>query len=66
MIGKNQKELANEKVPNSLIPYKVFEGNKPTTSIFIEKLTPYNLGALIAAYEHKIFSQGILWNIFRF
>ncbi|MBU79736.1 MAG: glucose-6-phosphate isomerase [Flavobacteriales bacterium] len=66
MIGKNQKELANEKVPNSLIPYKVFEGNKPTTSIFIEKLTPYNLGALIAAYEHKIFSQGILWNIFSF
>lgn len=51
---------------NQLAPFKVFDGNKPTTSILIKKLTPKNLGALIAYYEHKIFVQGIIWNIFSF
>jgi glucose-6-phosphate isomerase len=50
----------------SLLPYKVFEGNKPSTSILIDKLTPKTLGGLIAFYEHKIFIQGIIWNIFSF
>lgn len=49
-----------------IAPYKVFEGNKPTTSIFINKLTPNSLGKLIALYEHKIFVQGVIWNIFSF
>ncbi|OYU83309.1 MAG: glucose-6-phosphate isomerase [Flavobacterium sp. BFFFF2] len=49
-----------------LRPFKVFEGNKPTNSIFITKLTPANLGALIALYEHKIFVQGVIWNIFSY
>jgi len=49
-----------------LLPYKVFEGNKPSTTILIEKLTPKTLGSLIAFYEHKIFVQGIIWNIFSF
>ena len=66
MTGKNKSELINEKTPNKLLPYKVFVGNKPTTSIFIKSLNPYNLGALISAYENKIFTQGVLWNIFSF
>ncbi|MEL7271096.1 MAG: glucose-6-phosphate isomerase [Bacteroidota bacterium] len=51
---------------DALAPFKVFEGNKPTTSILIEKLTPFNLGALIALYEHRIFVQGVVWNIFSY
>ena len=49
-----------------LLPYKVFTGNKPTNTILIQKLTPKTLGSLIALYEHKIFVQGIIWNIFSF
>ncbi|MEE3147842.1 MAG: glucose-6-phosphate isomerase, partial [Bacteroidota bacterium] len=49
-----------------LVPFKVFDGNKPTTTILIDKLTPESLGALIALYEHKIFTEGILWNIFSY
>ena len=50
----------------TLLPYKVFEGNKPSTSILIEKLTPKTLGSLVAFYEHKIFIQGVIWNIYSF
>lgn len=49
-----------------LIPYKVFEGNRPTTTLFIDQLTPKSLGKLIALYEHKIFVQGVVWNIFSY
>ena len=63
MVGKNKNNLKSEGVSNELIPFKTFEGNKPSNTLLIEKLTPYNLGALIAMYEHKIFTQGILWNI---
>ncbi len=49
-----------------LTPFKIFEGNKPTTTIFIDTLTPESLGKLIAMYEHKIFVQGIIWNIFSY
>ncbi len=49
-----------------LLPFKVFEGNNPTNTILIDKLTPNSLGALIALYEHKIFVQGVLWNIFSY
>jgi glucose-6-phosphate isomerase len=49
-----------------LLPYKVFSGNKPTNSFLIKKITPFTLGQLIALYEHKIFVQGIIWNIFSF
>ncbi|KAJ3113159.1 hypothetical protein HDU96_003720 [Phlyctochytrium bullatum] len=47
----------------ALVQQKVFKGNKPTNSIFVQKITPFNLGALIALYEHKIFTQGIVWQI---
>lgn len=49
-----------------LIPFKVFTGNKPTNTLLIEKLTPETLGSLIALYEHKIFVQGVIWNIFSY
>lgn len=53
--------LKGEKLEN-LVKHKVFEGNKPSNSIVIKKLTPFTLGTLIATYEHKIFTQGILWD----
>jgi glucose-6-phosphate isomerase len=51
---------------NQLLPFKTFEGNRPSNSILIKKLTPYNLGSLIALYEHKTFVQGVIWNIYSF
>ena len=48
---------------DKLTPHKVFAGNRPTNSILFQKLTPRTLGSLIALYEHKIFTQGIIWNI---
>lgn len=60
-----QKDLLDiEK--NTLEPFKVFEGNKPTTTLLIDKLTPASLGKLIAMYEHRIFVQGVIWNIFSY
>ena len=50
----------------SILPFKVFEGNKPTNTLLIKKLTPWSLGALVALYEHKIFVQGVIWNIFSY
>jgi glucose-6-phosphate isomerase len=49
-----------------LLPFKVFAGNKPTNTLLIKKLTPETLGSLIALYEHKIFVQGVIWNIFSY
>jgi glucose-6-phosphate isomerase len=61
----DKQGLAPEKAAY-LLPFKVFTGNKPTNTILIQKLTPRSLGALIAMYEHKIFVQGVIWNIFSF
>jgi glucose-6-phosphate isomerase len=47
-------------------PFRVFEGNRPTNSFLIKKITPYTLGQLIALYEHKVFVQGVIWNIYSF
>ena len=58
--GKNQAEI------DELAPFKVFTGNRPTNSIMFKLLTPRTLGSLIAMYEHKIFVQGIIWNVFSF
>jgi glucose-6-phosphate isomerase len=63
--GKSQEEVISEE-NNNIIPFKIFEGNKPTNTIFIKKLTPKSLGKLIAMYEHKIFVQGVIWNIFSY
>ncbi len=59
------KNMSEEKVER-LMPFKVFEGNKPTNTILIDQLNPNSLGALIALYEHKIFVQGVVWNIFSY
>jgi glucose-6-phosphate isomerase len=66
MNGKNKEELEAEKVPAALIPYKLFSGNRPTNSFLLKEITPFSLGELIALYEHKIFVQGVIWNIFTF
>ncbi|MBT3543802.1 MAG: glucose-6-phosphate isomerase [Saprospiraceae bacterium] len=74
MNGKAAQEVRNELEENnlseveiqSLLPFKVFEGNNPTNIILIDKLTPSSLGALIALFEHKIFVEGIIWNIFSY
>ena len=66
MNGKTREQLIAEGVQANLIPYKVFEGNRPSNSFLIKKITPFTLGALIAFYEHKIFVQGIIWNIYSF
>lgn len=64
--GKTENQVKDEGTQNDIIPFKVFEGNKPTNTIFIKKLTPESLGKLIAMYEHKIFVQGVIWNIFSY
>ncbi|MBN09052.1 MAG: glucose-6-phosphate isomerase [Flavobacteriaceae bacterium] len=74
MKGKKKSEVIRElelanyssKSIDRLLPFKIFKGNCPTNSILIKELTPYNLGALISLYESKIFTQGILWNIFSY
>jgi glucose-6-phosphate isomerase len=58
--GKSDEDIAQ------LAPYKIFKGNRPTNSLLIKKLTPFALGQLIALYEHKIFVQGVIWNIYSF
>lgn len=74
MKGKSKEEVIEEfesknipsKEYSDLVPFKIFEGNRPSTSILYKTLDPYTLGKLIAMYEHKIFVQGIIWNIFSF
>ncbi len=74
MNGKTSAEVSSELTAKNmpedelkkLLPFKVFEGNRPTNTLLIDKLTPKSLGALIALYEHKIFVQGVIWNIFSY
>lgn len=72
MNGKTEQEVLaelqnlEEEKRKTLTPFKVFEGNRPSNSILYKKLTPKTLGTLLALYEHKIFVQGILWNVFSF
>lgn len=65
-----EKELENQGLSHeaiaALLPYKVFAGNKPTNSFLAKRITPFSLGQLIALYEHKIFVQGVIWNIYSF
>ena len=61
----SEKGLSKNEI-EKLLPFKVFQGNKPTNTLLIDKLTPKTLGSLIALYEHKIFVQGLLWNIFSY
>jgi len=74
MHGKNEEEVEQELRSAGMadeaiqfhLPYRVFTGNRPTNSILVDKITPYSLGSLIALYEHKIFVQGAIWNIYSF
>jgi glucose-6-phosphate isomerase len=72
MNGKTKEEAEaelgtlDEASRNTLSPFKVFSGNRPTNSILVKKIDPLTLGKLIAAYEHKIFVQGVIWNIYSF
>nr|WP_294897048.1 glucose-6-phosphate isomerase [uncultured Pedobacter sp.] len=72
MNGKTEEEVIAElgnksqEEKEKIAPFKVFEGNRPTNSILVKKITPKVLGSLIAMYEHKIFVQGVIWNIFSF
>lgn len=74
MNGKSLEDVKGEmeKAGNSedeiakIAPHRVFEGNRPTNSILVKKITPYTLGSLIAMYEHKIFVQGVIWDIYSF
>jgi glucose-6-phosphate isomerase len=66
MRGKTADEVRAEGVKPALVPHKTFTGNRPTTSIMVQRVTPRTLGALVAMYEHKIFVQGIVWDIYSF
>jgi glucose-6-phosphate isomerase len=71
MKGKNEQEVLQELESagigqaelEMLLPHKVFPGNRPTNTILLNELTPYNLGSLIVMYEHKVFVQGIIWGV---
>ena len=74
MMGKSEKAVVEELIKmgvdeseiNSLKAYKVFDGNRPTNTLLIDQLNPESLGSLIAMYEHKIFVQGVIWNIYSY
>ena len=74
MLGKTEAEVTVELEKLGMdeehlkfhVPFRTFAGNKPTNSILFNKLTPRTLGSLIAMYEHKVFVQGVIWNIFSF
>ncbi|KAF8003507.1 hypothetical protein OXX80_002009 [Metschnikowia pulcherrima] len=63
MVGKDEEQVQKEGATGGLVPHKVFSGNRPTTSILAQKITPAALGALIAYYEHVTFVEGAIWNI---
>ncbi|MEG1553085.1 MAG: glucose-6-phosphate isomerase [Kiritimatiellia bacterium] len=65
-FGKTAEQCRAEGVPEKLVPFKTFEGNHPTNTLLATELSPKTFGALIALYEHKVFAQGIIWNIFSF
>jgi len=62
-FGKTAEQVKAEGAPEWLVPHRVFEGNRPSNTIFAEKLTPEVLGNLVALYEHSVFTQGVIWNI---
>jgi glucose-6-phosphate isomerase len=66
VLKEFETESISESLKNHLANYKVFEGNRPTNTLLIDKLTPQSLGKLVALYEHKIFVQGVIWNIYSY
>ncbi|MEI7942431.1 MAG: glucose-6-phosphate isomerase [Candidatus Riflemargulisbacteria bacterium] len=66
MNGKSKEQLILEGCPEELIPHKTFEGNRPSNAILLQELNPKTVGMLISMYEHKIFTQGIIWQVLSF
>jgi glucose-6-phosphate isomerase len=62
-FGKTETEVRAEGTAGAVVPHRVFEGNRPTNVLLAEKLTPFSLGALVALYEHSVFTQGTIWGI---
>jgi glucose-6-phosphate isomerase len=62
-FGKTPEEVKAEGTADPLVPHRVFEGNRPSNTILVEKLTPNTLGKLVALYEHSVFTQGVIWNV---
>ncbi len=62
-FGKTEAEVRAEGTAEAVVPHRVFEGNRPTNVILAEQLTPRTLGALVALYEHSVFTQGTVWGI---
>jgi glucose-6-phosphate isomerase len=62
-FGKTEEEVRAEGTPEAIVPHRVFEGNRPTNVILAEQLTPHTLGALVALYEHSVFTQGTVWGV---
>jgi len=65
-FGKTAEDLRAEGVSEELIPHKTFEGNRPSTTMLLRELTPYALGSLVAVYEHCVFTQGVIWDVYSF
>ena len=62
-FGKTAEQVKAEGTPDWLVPHRTFEGNRPSTTILAERLTPETLGKLVALYEHSVFTQGTIWRI---
>jgi glucose-6-phosphate isomerase len=62
-FGKTREQVKAEGTPDSLVPHRVFRGNRPSNTIFAEQLTPETLGKLVALYEHSVFTQGVIWDV---
>jgi glucose-6-phosphate isomerase len=65
-FGKTAEECIKEGVDKKLVPFKTFEGNRPTNTLLCDMLTPETLGSLVALYEHKVFVQGVIWNVYSY
>jgi glucose-6-phosphate isomerase len=65
-FGKPAEEVRREGTPEALVPHRTFEGNRPSNTILAQQLDPFTLGALTALYEHKVFVQGVVWNVYSF
>jgi glucose-6-phosphate isomerase len=62
-FGRTPEEVKGEGTPDSLVPHRVFQGNRPSNTILADRLTPESLGTLVALYEHSVFTQGVIWDI---
>jgi glucose-6-phosphate isomerase len=62
-FGKTREQVKGEGTPDSLVPHRTFQGNRPSNTILADRLTPETLGKLVALYEHSVFTQGVIWNV---